>query len=1429
MLNDSPGSQLARGAIDFLSGGGEMGARMRAFGWSATALGPPASWPQSLKTIVRVMLDSRYAMWMLWGPELTFFCNDAYLPTVGLKRNWVLGARSDKVWEEIWPDIGPRIERVLRDGVASWDEGLLLFLERSGYTEETYHTFSYSPVYDDEGRVAGMLCVVTETTDQVIEARRVGMLREIAAQSIRAQGVSTVCKSIVAALDNHPNDVPFAALYEFDATHTSARLLGRTQSALAQVAPEEISLRGDAKSWPLIELLSTGHAQLVTDVRARFGDLPGPWRDPVERALLLAIKGPGQVTPVGCLIVGLSTRRGFDDSYRSFLDLAVGQIAAALADAAAYEVERRRSEALTQIDRAKTAFFSNISHEFRTPLTLILGPVEEIAANVQLPAAIRDQAGLAHRNSLRLLKLVNSLLDFSRIEAGSMTAHYEAIDLAALTAEMAEFFRTAMEHANISYVVECERLTQQAFVDPGQWEKIVMNLLSNAFKFTLHGEVRLRLWGDEQQAVLEVRDTGIGIPAAELPHIFERFHRVEGAQGRTSEGSGIGLALVYELVKLHGGDISVQSALGSGSTFTVRVPLRPAVVPSDHMVGTTPSRTASAYASAVLHEATRSLPDVLPETTAQTAPTVTTPQANRRYESTFGARILLAEDNADMRAHLQSILQPHYQVEVVGDGREALTSLRRAPADLLLTDVMMPLLDGFALLREVREDPVLRDTPIIVLSARAGEEALVESLDAGADDYVVKPFSSRELFARVGALIELVRMRRAWSEREREVAARLEGALADGRVGTGTWLVAEDRLRVDRNFAQLVGIEATNIETESLASFKSRLSAGDAVRLGAALERALHKGADFALDDFRIVHPNGRVVWLTARGKLQRDAQGQPVAVTGVVLDITERKNAESALLASERRVRLAQRAAGTAAWEIDPSTGKAHLSPEAYEFFGIDPEDPDPIATWQARASPEDRRAQPSVAQFLENGGLIEFESRYAHPTRGERWILSHAGLFDDGERRLVAGLSLDITERRRAEAEREHLLSAERAARAEAEAATRTKDEFLATLSHELRTPLSVIVSWSRILQQKFGHTNEQLANGLKLIMKNGLAQSQLISDLLDMSRIVSGKVTLETAPIDLNELVAEVCNSQRPAAEAKGLTLRLQVASQPALVLGDHTRLQQVVWNLLTNAIKFTPSGGRVQVSVAQRDERIEIIVNDTGEGIVPDFIEHVFGRFRQAEGGAARRHGGLGLGLAIVKQLVELHGGNVDAESPGPGKGSTFTVRLPQLLVPSLDKLEATGAWQTPGESLAQNSLAGLTVLAVEDQPDMLEYLRRVLEEHGARVIAATSGAEALDAVRNAWVDGGVDLFVSDLGLPGMDGYELIRHVREVLGLGPADLPAVAVTAFARSEDRKRALAAGFQAHLSKPYQVAQLVSVLNAVCKRDDASSGGTRH
>jgi len=789
--------------LSFLAGGGEMGARMRALDWSKTPLGAPEQWPQSLKTIVRVMLDSRYAMWMLWGPELTFFCNDAYLPTVGIKGTWVLGARSDKVWEEIWPDIGPRIALVLKRGQATWDEGLLLFLERSGFPEETYHTFSYSPVYNDDSRIAGMLCVVTEVTDRVIGERRLRVLRDLAARAVGVEGVEDSCRRLCEVLSQYPLDTPFAALYLTDGDRRQARCVARSGDFDAPGLPAEFAFADSP--WPLARLMNTEAPQELDQLPNIGISIPaGPWPDPVQRALLLPLKGSGQKGLAGFLIVGTSPRRPLDDAYRSFLSLVAGQMATAIADAQAFEAQRQRAEALAEIDRAKTTFFSNVSHEFRTPLTLMLGPVEETIADPRVPQDARERLQLAQRNSLRLLKLVNSLLDFSRIEAGRVQASYEDTDLAAFTRDLASTFRSAIERAGLLFEVECEDLGEPVCIDREMWEKIVLNLLSNAFKFTLEGLIAVRLRRDGEQAVLEVADTGVGVPAHELPRLFERFHRVEGTQARTHEGSGIGLALVQELVKLHAATIEVTSVPGEGTAFVVRIPFGNAHLPADRIKA---QRSASKVlgAQAFVQEALRWLPDAsaaaASDMTAISEAAVAVP--DQRFAATFGARIILADDNADMRAYVSELLAPIYAVEAVADGEQVLVAARRQRPDLIISDVMMPRLDGFGLLTALRNDASLRSVPIVLLSARAGEDARIEGLDKGADDYLTKPFSARELVARVGALLELGAMRRQAEEALRRRTAQFETLLNEAPLGV--FLVDADLRILEVNPTALAG------------------------------------------------------------------------------------------------------------------------------------------------------------------------------------------------------------------------------------------------------------------------------------------------------------------------------------------------------------------------------------------------------------------------------------------------------------------------------------------------------------------------------------------------------------------------------------------------------------------------------------------------
>ena len=753
-------------APHFLAGGGESGARMRAVDWNATPLGDPENWPQSLKTIVRVMLDSRYAMWMLWGPEYTFFCNDAYLPTVGIRRDWVMGARSDKVWSEIWADIGPRIATVLEKGQATWDEGLLLYLERSGFPEETYHTFSYSPVYDDENRIAGMLCVVTEITERVLSERGLGVLRDLAARGAGSQLVRQACEELIAVLGDDPLDVPFACLYVIESSGARAWLASSCGCVPSALAPELVALTDGTAAWPIGAVAHSGVPEVI-ELPDREHSISAPlWPDRVTRAVILPVKGAGP-TATAVLVAGVSPRRVFDEHYQRFYELVAAQFSAALNAAHAYEAERTRAEGLAALDRAKMQFFSNVSHEFRTPLTLLLGPIEELLADPRLPSAARQHLALAQRNSLRLLKLVNSLLDFSRIESGRVQASYEATDLAQLTRDLASNFRSAIERAGLSLEVDSAPLAMPVHVDRDMWEKIVLNLLSNAFKFTLQGSITVRLQQQGDAAVLEVTDTGVGIPADAISRLFERFYRIEGSQGRTHEGSGIGLALVQELVKLHGGSIEVESEPGRGSRFRVRVPLGTDHLPADRIKAPRALASTAIGAQAFVQEALRWIPDDSPTSELAGLPESGMLVEDQRFASTFGAHILLADDNADMRVYVTELLAPCYRIEAVADGREAIDAALRTRPDLIVSDVMMPRLDGFGLLKEVREQEALRDVPVILLSARAGEEARIEGFDSGADDYLVKPFSARELLARVGSMLERQRLHRNVLEQER--------------------------------------------------------------------------------------------------------------------------------------------------------------------------------------------------------------------------------------------------------------------------------------------------------------------------------------------------------------------------------------------------------------------------------------------------------------------------------------------------------------------------------------------------------------------------------------------------------------------------------------------------------------------------------------
>jgi PAS domain S-box-containing protein len=875
--------------------------------WSQTPLGPPESWAPSLRTILQVALANRFPVVFWWGPEFIQLYNDPYIPMLGAKHPKSLGQTAQECWGEIWDVIGPQITSVYGGGPSTWNEDLLLDVNRHGFIEETYFTFSYSPLPDPSAPkgIGGVMGTVQETSEKVVGERRMTLLRDLATRSTEAKSAQEECLLAVDSMARHTQSLPFSLIYLADEGKQEARLAASAGVENAVSArPAVISLTDPAaRPWPLATAAASGDIVVIDDLASVLDVVPpGHWPEPPRSAVIVPIQSALAHEVAGFFVAGVNPRRALDERYRGFFRLVAGQIASAVSSARAYEAERKRAEALAEIDRAKIVFFSNVSHEFRTPLTLMLGPLAELSRGAD--DASRPLIEAAHRNALRLLKLVNTLLEFSRLEAGRHDALFAQTDLSAVTQDLCAIFRPAIEAGGLRFAVDVDA-DVRAYVDRSMWEKIVLNLFSNALKFTLAGEIRVTLREREGAAVFGVADTGVGIAASEKPHLFERFRRVRGAKSRSHEGTGIGLALVDELVRLHGGSVEVDSEIEKGSTFRVLIPLgREHLDPSSLVPETAEAPYASVveqYLAEIDSTVTRAALDV--------------PQARRTLNGARD-RILIADDNGDLRAYVSRLLADDYDVVTVRNGAEALRAAREERFDLIVSDAMMPEMDGFELLATLKEDPTLARIPFIMLSARAGEEAAIEGLTLGADAYLSKPFTSEELLARVHAHLNSAAVReramselRTSEERFRTLATSLPHVVIEtDPSGSVTFL--SDAYAAYTGVATKLG---GDIAWESIAH------PDDARAIAERWAGALRTGESLDVE-FRFRRADGTHRWHVARGVPQRGSDGSVLRWIMTVTDVHDMRRAvrEREFLSEASRV-LSE--------SLDPQTVMQHLA----------------------------------------------------------------------------------------------------------------------------------------------------------------------------------------------------------------------------------------------------------------------------------------------------------------------------------------------------------------------------------------------------------------------------------------------------------------------------------------------------------------------
>ncbi|WP_443946712.1 ATP-binding protein [Pedobacter sp. AW1-32] len=1222
----------------FLSGGGEMGKLIRSMDWSKTALGPIESWPQSLRTSVSLCLSSTFPILIAWGPETIQIYNDSYRPICGAMHPQSMGMNFRVCWESALEVVGDKFTRG-QQGEGTYIQDQQMFLQRYGYLEEAFMTFSFAPIRDESGGVGGIFHPITETTDKMLSARRTQVLRDLGACINKAKSIEEIVRETEGKYAEFLYDLPFALFYQYNAASNTANLLSASGiSKAAQLACDQVSCDEGNSLWPFNRALQNAEHVVIDNLQNLFGEFScEPYPETPHTAVLMAIYISGQEQPFGFLVAGVSARRALDDTYMGFYDLLANTYNTAVSNVFAYEQEQKRAEALAEIDRSKTAFFSNVSHEFRTPLTLMLGPLEDLLSGQKLTEEIKAPVEATHRNALRLLKLVNNLLDYSRVEAGRTQAAYQPLDLAELSKDLASSFRSMIERAGMQLIVDCENMNGATYIDRQMWEKIVLNLLSNAFKYTLEGTITLSLKQDGNFAVLRVSDTGVGIPAKELPHMFQRFHRVENTAGRTHEGTGIGLSLVHELVSLHGGEIMVDSIEGKGSVFTIRVPLGKSHLPDLQVIETLKETDSAALKGAFIKEANSLLEDSLPDTGEDYIEQTDSLASELDFTPTKETRILIVDDNGDMREYLKRLLQPYFSVFTANNGAIALSKITEFDPHLVLSDIMMPVMDGKTMLQNIRTNPLTLRLPVVFLSARAGEEARIDGLEAGADDYLVKPFSAAELLTKVRAQIK-ISMARGHAEQElRSLLTDAPVAIAIYSGPTHIVSMANERM------LQYWGLPAQEVFDKPLFDVIPDLKEQGFQEM---MNKVFKTGNRFVSGEIPVKITRGgesEMSFIHLTVEARKNEKQQVIGMIAVAAEVTEAVMARRDLEKATDTLKLAMEAANLGTWRTDWGSGNLIVSDIARKIHGIPLEQELTFDGTLDVVVPEHREAfHRSILETVDTKKPFSLDYMI-QPWDGSKlkWLNStgKVELNENGEVIGVIGTILDITESKED---------------------NQRKDDFIAMVSHELKTPLTSLKGYTQILHRHASNHDDQFSiEKLNKMISQVEKMGAMIGGFLNVSRLESGKIQLNKQTFELSALLEEMIHDAENSTHSHNIVLQ---PTDVIMVHADRDKIGNVILNLISNAIKYSPTGTLIHVSSFVEAAFAVVRIADEGMGIRPEDRDKLFDRYYRVDNPHTLNISGFGIGLYLSAEIVRRHDGHIGVDSDGT-LGSVFHFKIP----------------------------------------------------------------------------------------------------------------------------------------------------------------------